>query len=135
VLGRDLPEPRYQRASADANPMRRYLTVLSDGQSWSDAVHGLLRVVPGLVGFSLVVTWFAGALAGITAPLWRPLTPDGVQTIGDLLFAGGGLMPVVTDVAASLLFALTFVPLVRAIAVASAQFSRALLGPVREDQQ
>ncbi|MEV6636984.1 hypothetical protein AB0M54_40240 [Actinoplanes sp. NPDC051470] len=24
--------------------LRRYLTVLSDGQSWSDAVHGLLRV-------------------------------------------------------------------------------------------
>jgi hypothetical protein len=135
VLGRRLADPPYRRASPDASVARRLLVVLADRQAWRDAAHGLLRAVPGIAGLSLMVTWFAGAVAGLTAPLWGTLSLSEVQTIGRLLFTGGGAMPVLTDIAAGVFFAVTFVPLVHVIAVSSATFSRALVALARDSEQ
>jgi hypothetical protein len=130
VLGVRPAAAHHRRAPAEVSWIRRLLIVLGDGQSWSDAVHGLLRAVPGIAGLALLVTWLAGAVAGLTAPLWRLLLPSGVQTIGDLLFAGGGAMPIVADVLTGAVFALTLGPLARGIAVSNALFARAMLQPV-----
>jgi hypothetical protein len=98
VLGQRIPDPRYRSVMAEEGLVRRYVVVLSDKQFWNDAVHGLVRAVPGVAGFCVVVTWFTAALAGLTAPLWHLLAPDGVRMIG-------GLRPGVINVALGVVFA------------------------------
>jgi hypothetical protein len=66
VLHRPAPRPRYRRAPAGAGFWRRLFLPLTDGQSWLDLVHTLFHWVLVTVGFSVTVTWWAGALGGIT---------------------------------------------------------------------
>jgi hypothetical protein len=41
--------------------------------------------VPATAGFAIMVTWWLGAPAGLTAPLWHRWLPGDAYTIGNLL--------------------------------------------------
>ncbi|GIF03945.1 hypothetical protein Asi03nite_14830 [Actinoplanes siamensis] len=67
ALGEPVTRPDY-RASDSSNALRRLATVLGDRQSWRDLAHAALRSPPGGVAFSMVATWWAGLVGGLT---WR----------------------------------------------------------------
>ncbi len=71
VLGRPAPRPRYRSARPDAGFWRKLLTPLADGQSWLDLLHAMMNWILVTAGFSFAVTWWAGALGGLTYPLWE----------------------------------------------------------------
>jgi signal transduction histidine kinase len=135
VLRRRLPHPRYRRVAPGAGFFRRLFSQLTDGQPWLDLVHGVFRLVPSIVAFSLVVTWWAGALGGLTYPLWDwalPHPPSN-QELPELLgFGDSATVRILFNFLAGVFFAVTLYPVVRGSALLEAQFARGVLAGVSE---
>src|SRR5689334_3993669 len=135
VLRRRLPHPGYKRSKPDDGFFRQMFRPMSDGQAWLDLVHGMFRFIPSTIAFSFVVTWWAGAVGGLTTPLWDwaiPRGPDNTD-LPELIGLGSGTgWRIGFSMAAGLFFALTLVPVVRAAALLEAQFARGLLSGVNE---
>jgi signal transduction histidine kinase len=128
VLRVPVPRPRYRRPGTGF--WRRLLTPLADGQSWLDVLHAVIYWILATVGFSFLVTWWAGALGGVTYPLWDWALPRSSDSrdlnvligLPDTYAARAGLYLV-----AGLFFLVTLVPVVRLFALVQAQLSRVLL--------
>ncbi|GGM57164.1 sensor histidine kinase [Dactylosporangium sucinum] len=135
VLRTRLPHPYYKKAKADSGFWRRTFVPLSDSQSWLDLVHGIFRFIPSTLAFAFVVTWWAGALGGLTTVLWDwsiPRPPDNTD-LPELLGMGSGTATrVAFYTAIGVFFALTLMPVVRGAALMEAMFARALLSGVAE---
>ncbi|MEV6348121.1 sensor domain-containing protein [Actinoplanes sp. NPDC051851] len=122
VLGEPSTAPLYRGGS------RRQ--VLTDPQSWRDLAHAMLRFVPSTIATSLVVSWWAGLLGGLSWALWGWALPDGPQDhdvpgllgLGDGYLTGVGFYLVVAA-----FFALTLPTVTRAAAVLEARFAQGLL--------
>jgi hypothetical protein len=82
--------------------------------------------VPATAGFAIMVTWWLGAPAGLTAPLWHRWLPGDAYTIGNLLVDGGGSAQVAVDVGVGVVFLVTLVPVVRGLAVLDASVASML---------
>jgi signal transduction histidine kinase len=135
VLGRRLPHPAYKRAPEGAGAARRILTPLSDGQSWLDLLHGMFRFLPSTIAFAFAVAWWAGALGGLTFPLWDWSIPRGVddQDLPELLGLGDAESTrIVFHMAIGFFFAGTLLPVIRGLALFEAGFARGLLSGVNE---
>ena len=134
VLGRRLPHPAYKRVIGPSF-WRRVFTPLTDGQSWLDLLHAMFRFIPSTIAFSLVVTWWAGALGGLTVPLWDWAIPRGPNNtdLPELLGMGSGATTRIGFyVVIGAFFALTLYPVVRSAALLEAGFARLLLSGVAE---
>ncbi len=135
VFGQRMPHPNYRRLGPDAGPVRRLLQPLADPQSWLDLLHGMFRFIPSTIAFSFVVTWWAGALGGLSAPLWDwwiPRGPDD-QDLPELLGMGSSTgTRLVLYVAIGIFFLGTLYPVVRGVAMLEAWFARGLLSGVGE---
>ncbi|MEU0563297.1 sensor histidine kinase [Dactylosporangium maewongense] len=135
VLRTRLPHPYYKKPDPDDGFWRKMIVPLSDGQSWLDLLHGILRFIPSTIAFAFVVTWWVGALSGVTTILWDwsiPRPPDN-KDLNELIGIGGGDSGrVLLYTGLGLIFALTLVPVVRGAAQLEAQFARALLNGVNE---
>jgi signal transduction histidine kinase len=134
VFGRGLPHPYYKRPSGDSS-IRRLLTPLTDGQSWLDLLHGMFRFIPSTIAFAFVVTWWSGALAGLTWGLWGWSLPNGPddQDLPELLgFDGSYGTKVAFYLALGIFFAGTLFWVVRGAALLEAYFARGLLCGVNE---
>ena len=135
VIGRRLPHPYYKRAAPGASVVRRVLTPFADGQAWLDLLHGVLRFIPSTIAFSFAVTWWAGALGGITFPLWDwsvPRGPDNTD-LPELLGMGDAWETrMIFYMAAGFFFLGTLYPVVRGMALMEAHFARGLLSGVNE---
>ena len=135
VLGRRLPHPVYKRAPREASIARRLFVPLSDGQSWLDLLHGIFRFLPSTIAFAFAVAWWAGALGGLTFPLWDwsiPRGPDN-QDLPELLGLGTAYSTrVVFHMAIGFFFAGTLLPVIRGLALLEAGFARGLLSGVNE---
>jgi signal transduction histidine kinase len=135
VLRTRLPHPYYKKPDPDDGFWRKMLVPLSDGQSWLDLLHGILRFIPSTIAFSFAVTWWAGAVGGLSTVLWDwsiPRSPDN-KDLNDLIGLGGGdTGRVLLYTGLGLIFALTLVPVIRGAAQLEAQFARALLNGVNE---
>lgn len=135
VLHTHLPHPYYKKAAPGAGFWRRTFVPLTDGQSWLDLLHGVFRFIPSTFAFVFVVTWWAGALGGLTTVLWDwsiPRGPDNTD-LPQLLGLGSGTgLRVLFYTGLGLVFALTLVPVVRGVALLEALFARALLSGVNE---
>ncbi len=135
VLRTRLPHPYYKKPDPDDGFWRKMLVPLSDGQSWLDLLHGILRFIPSTIAFAFVLTWWVGALGGVTTILWDwsiPRPPDN-KDLNELIGLGSGddvRILLYTGIGA--VFALTLVPVVRGAAQLEAQFARALLNGVNE---
>jgi signal transduction histidine kinase len=134
VLGHRLTHPGYKRA-AGASLWRRMFTPMSDGQNWLDLLHAMFRFIPATIAFSFVLTWWVGAISGLTFPLWDwsisrgPDNTDLPELIG--LGTGTGVR-YGFYLACGLFFALTLYPVVRGMALMDTAFSRLLLSRVGE---
>jgi signal transduction histidine kinase len=134
VFGRRLAQPHYKRV-AGPGLWRRVFTPMSDAQCWFDLLHGISRFIPSTLAFAFVVTWWAGALGGLTFPLWDwsvPRGPDNTD-LPELLGMGDALSTrIVFYTAVGVFFAGTLYPVVRSAALVEAAFARWLLGTVGE---
>ncbi|MBV1852701.1 sensor histidine kinase [Catellatospora tritici] len=82
VLDRPLPRPHYRASEPTDSTIRRLLTPLRDGQSWLDLLWSVLQYPLAVIGFTLTVTWWAGALGGLTFWFWSRWLPDGPDQHG-----------------------------------------------------
>jgi hypothetical protein len=133
VLGRSLPQPRYRTGGTGF--FSRLARPMTDVQSWLDLLHGILRFIPSTIAFSFVVTWWAGALGGLTSGIWDRFIPYGSDShdLPYLLGLGnGGDTRVLFNTMAGVFFALTLIPVVRAAAMLEAGFARGLLNGVTD---
>jgi signal transduction histidine kinase len=134
ILGRRLPHPIYKRAGTPGF-WRRVLTPLSDSQSWLDLMHGIFRFIPSTVAFAFALTWWLGAIGGLTFVLWDwsiPYGPDNTD-LPELLGMGDAwITRVVFYTAVGVFFAGTLYPVVRGGALLEALFARGLLSGVNE---
>jgi signal transduction histidine kinase len=135
VLGIRLPHPYYKKAEPGAGFWRRTYIPLSDGQSWLDLLHGMFRLIPSTIGFVFVVTWWAGALGGLTTVLWDwsiPRSPDN-KDLPELIGLGSGNdLRIIFYTLLGLVFALTLIPVVHSVALFEATVARVLLSGVNE---
>ena len=134
VLRRPLPHPAYKRA-VGSGFWRRTLTPLTDAQYWLDLLHGVFRLVPSTFAFAVAVTWWSGAIGGLTFVLWDwsiPRGPDNTD-LPQLLGMGDAWgTRVVFYTAAGIFFAGTLYPVIRGVALLEAHFARGLLSGVHE---
>ena len=135
VLRTRLPHPYYRKPKAGAGFWRRTFVPLTDGQSWMDLLHGVFRFIPSTIAFAFVVTWWAGALGGLTTVLWDwsiPRSPDN-KDLPELIGLGSGTdTRILLYTVLGLCFAITLLPVVRGAALMEAMFARALLSGVAE---
>lgn len=124
--GSDAATAAYRPVSTDTDWVRRMIAVFRDPQSWLDLLHGVIILPVSTITFSIVVSWWAGGVGGVTYWLWgRAIDDDSDKTLAELLDIGmsdawfygllGGFM------------LLTLVPVVWACASAQAGLTRSLL--------
>jgi signal transduction histidine kinase len=131
VAGRPLPPPRY-KATRDRTGMRRLLVPLADGQYWLDLLNGVLSLITAIVTWSFAVTWWAGALGGLSAFAWDwsiPYGPDNRDVPYYLGLGNGALPRVLFSELAGLVFALSLIPVMRWVTRIRLVMARALLVP------
>jgi signal transduction histidine kinase len=138
VVHRPAPRPAYRSAPREAGFWRRMLTPLRDGQSWLDLLHAIFSWILYTISFCFVVTWWAGALGGLTSIIWLRFVPapspdskdlNLLLGLSDTLTARVGLQTVLGAV-----FLLTLPLITRLFALMPAQFGRVLLSGMAEVQ-
>ncbi|MFD0518698.1 sensor histidine kinase [Paractinoplanes durhamensis] len=125
----------YYKQRPEAGPIGKMLTPLTDGQSWLDLLHGMFRFIPSTISFVFVVTWWSGALAGLTWGLWGWSLPNGPddQDLPELLgFDSSYGTKVIFNLALGIFFAGTLYWVVRAAALLEAYFAKGLLSGVND---
>jgi signal transduction histidine kinase len=126
---------RYKTAAPDAGWWRRIFTPLSDVQSWLDVLHAILRFPISVAGFSLVLTWWATTLGGLTYALWDwalPHSEDNYELPELLGFEDTPQVRIVFYLIVGLFAAVTLYPVVRGCALVEAWLGRALLTGVAQ---
>jgi signal transduction histidine kinase len=84
------PTPTYVRAPAGAGLWKRALAVLRDPQSWLDVLWSVLGLITGTVAFSLVLTWWAAVLGGLSYWFWQRWLPNDGHDLAYYLGMGDG---------------------------------------------
>jgi hypothetical protein len=68
----------------------RALSAGADPRRWLDLLHGIIAFPVAIATFSVVVTWFAGAIGGLGYVLWEWSLPRGADDHGLAYFLGLG---------------------------------------------
>jgi signal transduction histidine kinase len=135
VLRQPRVRPIYKQAPPGAASWRRLLTSITDAQSWLDLANGIARFPVAIFGFVLTVTWWAGALGGLTYWAWDWAIPRGDNDVELTELLGMGTSAgarVVLYTAFGAFFLLTMPLVIRGGALMQAALSRALLTGVAQ---
>jgi hypothetical protein len=89
LQGRAAPSA-YTEPPEGATRLRRMLHPLTDPQSWLDAAWALVGFVTGTVALTLVVTWWALVLGGLSYWLWQRWLPEDDVTVAERIGLGEG---------------------------------------------
>jgi signal transduction histidine kinase len=138
LLGHEAPTPRYRRARSDASILRRIFVPLGDPQTWLDIAHGIVTFVTSTISFTVVVTWWSVAVAGVLYPLWGWAVPRGGDNKDLAYFLGlgdGYTVRVVFYVVLGLLCLVVLPFVVRAMAALRWMPARAMLAGRGDLQQ
>lgn len=123
----------------DAGLWRRWLRVLADTQSWLDALHALTAWIVSIVTACVTLTWWAGAIGGLTAWVWDRYLPADDGNLDGITGAGREALELVNSVgfriAGGAVLLLTLLPMTRAMANLQAGYARLLVGDQRSHQQ
>jgi hypothetical protein len=132
------PRPAYRTPAPGSGFWRRTTSPLRDGQSWLDLMHSIFGWILTTISFCFVVTWWAGALGGLSSIIWVQYIPDSgpddkdlnqLLGLSDTLSARIGLYTVL-----GVFFLVTLPLITRVFALIPAQFGRALLTGIAEVQ-
>ncbi|MEU6246688.1 sensor domain-containing protein [Glycomyces sp. NPDC047010] len=139
VLGSPVERPHYRRAPEGASPLRRFLTPLTDGQSWLNLLWGLVNFPLAVAGFVVALAWWAATVASLAYPLYawaiRRATGDGDGLEHATRWLGWGdsyLAVSALAVAGGLVMALLLPLVLRGFALTQAGLSRGLLASLTE---
>ncbi|GAA2269551.1 hypothetical protein GCM10009853_023940 [Glycomyces scopariae] len=139
VLGRPVHPPRYRRAPEGASALRRFLTPLTDGQSWLNLLWGLVNFPLAVAGFAVALSWWAATVASLAYPLYawaiRRATDDGdgLHYATEWLGWGDSYLAVsALAVAGGLVMALLLPLVLRGFALTQAGLSRGLLASMTD---
>lgn len=130
VLDTPVERPGYTEAPVPAGWFRRVMNPLTSGQAVMDLLHAIIAFPVAVAGFVVTVTWWAGAIAGLTSPLYAWFLADltGSQSLPGLLgFGDSPVLAVVFNMAVGVLFAVTALPVLRGAALTKAAIAQALL--------
>jgi signal transduction histidine kinase len=133
---RAAPSPFYRVAAPEAGPVRRVLTPLRDPQSWLDSLWGVAGFTTGIIAFVFTVTWWAGALGGLSYWFWQQYLPnDDDVTLVELMGIGQGQRAEsLLYLAFGAIFVLTLPAALRAVSVLHGGLASALLSSRAELQ-
>ena len=116
-----------------------WLSIIGDGRRWLDLLFESLFALPvRIVTFSVAVSWFFGAIGGLTYVVWGRFLPDDGSGLIDLIVAGWNQTPVVDlgfaaeatfQFAAGLVLLLTFPFVLHAMALLEVAAVTAGLNP------
>lgn len=137
VTHRPAPRPAYRRAPRGAGFWRRVFAPMRDGQSWLDLMHAIFGWILHTISFVFTVTWWAGALGGVSAFIWTGYIPHGEtdQDLNELLHISDSLTARIgLNTVIGVFFLVTLPLVVRVAALVPAQFGRALLTGIAEVQ-
>lgn len=70
VIRREITKPRYKRAKAGSSVLRRFLTALTDGQSWLNLLWAVAALPIAIIGFAATIVWWAVTLSTVAWPLY-----------------------------------------------------------------
>lgn len=131
VIDVDLERPHYVSAPAGAGWFRRVMTPLASGQAWLDLLHAIITFPLSIISFVLTVVWWAGAIAGLTFPLYGWIIagiPNLNGSLPSLLGLGDDLGTlVVFNTVLGVLFAVTLPVVLRVAALTRAGVAQSLL--------
>lgn len=118
-----------------SSPWRHWGLALTDRQSWLDALHALTAWILSLASFCILVSWWAGAIGGLTAGLWNRFLPSDANTVDGVTGAARDALELVNSVgfrvAGGAVLLLTIIPVTRGLARLQSGFARALLGDLQ----
>ncbi|GAA4936097.1 sensor domain-containing protein [Actinoplanes utahensis] len=127
VLGHEIQSPSYRTVEASRLPAK-LIAVLIDAQTWRDVAHATVRWIPSTISFSLVATWWAAVIGGLSWGLWGWALPSDDIELPELFgFGDAYLTNVVFNGALALVFALTLPVVARKAALFEARFAAKLL--------
>jgi hypothetical protein len=127
VLGTEARDFPYRGATSNT-VVSRLVAAVTDGQSWRDLAHAMLRFIPSTVAFSVVVTWWAGVVGGLSWALWGWSLPGDGRELPELLGFGDAYSTIVIFYGAIALgFAATLPSVTRWAARLEARFAQHLL--------
>ena len=76
LFGHRTPRPAYREPRGPA-AVGRVLSAGADPRRWLDLLHGIIAFPVAVATFSIVVSWFAAAVAGLGYVLWEWSVPRG----------------------------------------------------------
>jgi signal transduction histidine kinase len=137
MLGREAATPVYLCGRPDQGFWRRALTPLRDPQSWLDAGWSVLGLVTGTLAFAVTLTWWVGAVTGLTYWFWQRWIPttSNDKGLAELLGYGEGRTAESwVNLAVGVAFLLTLPVVVRLAALVHASLATVLLSSRAELQ-
>jgi signal transduction histidine kinase len=134
VLGRPVARPRYPKAPENAGLFRRIFNPITNGQSWLDLLHGVVALPFAIVSFVIAVTWWAGAITGVTYPIygWILYSIPGNNGLAELLGFDNLFADIGLNFGIGVVFAITLPLMLRLVTLFQAGLGRALLTGVAE---
>ena len=124
--GAPLVPAGHRRARRDG--WRGLLDRLRDPQSWLDALHAVVALPVAVLTFSVVVTWWAVTLGGLTYWFWDGFLPDdGDNGLARLLGWEQPWAEPALNLLVGVVFALTLMPVVRGCAALQSGLARLLV--------
>ena len=130
ALGTDVPSERdLRRPPATGTRWRRLVAPLLDGQTWLETLHGLVAFPVAVLTFCVLVTWWAGAVGGLTYPLWRWALPDSNQGLAEVLGASQAWADIALNVLFGVVFAVTLTRVVHGLTLLQSGLARLLVAP------
>ncbi|WP_101790507.1 sensor domain-containing protein [Nonomuraea indica] len=135
VLEHPVGRPVYPDAPPSAGLLRRLANPVAGAQGWLDMLHAVIAFPFAVLSFAVTLTWWVGAIAGLSFPLygWILAAIPGMEGLPELLGLGDGTATfVIFNTAVGALFAVTLPPVVRGMALVRATLAQAMLTrPVR----
>jgi len=134
LLGVRTPRPAYR--TPRGGKFGRAVSAGADPRRWLDLLHGIVAFPVAVATFSIVVTWFAGAIGGLGYVLWEWSVSRGPDNHSLAYFLGlgdGRTADILLTTGLGALAAVTLPWVVRGCAAVQAGLAWALLADHGDD--
>lgn len=134
LFGIRMPRPAYRMPRGGR--FGRAVSAGADPRRWLDLLHGIVAFPVAVATFSIVVSWFAGAVGGLGYVLWEwslPRGPDNHALSYYMGLGNGRTADILVTTALGAVIALTLPWVVRGCAAVQAGLAWALLADHGDD--